>query len=138
MQHVIKTEIDVTQAHLSRNGIDVLSGTASFLDPHHLRIVGLNNQMDCEAEFVIVATGTRPASSPAVPINGRTIINSDQILNLPAIPKTMIVVGGGVIGVEYTSMFAALGVRVILIEKRPKLLEFADSEMIEAPSLSLA
>jgi NAD(P) transhydrogenase len=132
VQHVIKTEIDVTQAHLSRNGIDVLSGTASFLDPQHLRVAGLHNQMDCEAEFVIVATGTRPAVSPAVPINGRTIINSDQILNLPAIPKTMIVVGGGVIGVEYTSMFAALGVRVILIEKRPKLLEFADSEMIEA------
>src|SRR5262245_18167884 len=132
IQHVIKTEIDVTQAHLSRNGIDVLNGTASFLDPQHVRITGQHNQMDCEAEFVIVATGTRPASSPTVPINGRTIINSDQILELPAIPKTLIVVGGGVIGVEYTSMFAALGVRVILIEKRPRLLEFADSEMIEA------
>src|SRR6185436_17348531 len=70
--------------------------------------------------------------SSAVPINDKTILNSDQIFNLPFIPKTLIVVGGGVIGVEYASMFAALGVRVILIEKRGRLLEFADSEMIEA------
>ena len=72
-----------------------------------------------------------------MPLNGRTIINSDQILNMPEIPKTLIVVGGGVIGVEYTCMFAILGVRVILIEKRPRLLEFADSEMVEALSYHL-
>src|SRR5206468_12932529 len=67
-----------------------------------------------------------------VPFNNKTIINSDQILSMPEIPKAMIVVGGGVIGVEYTCMFATLGVRVTLIEKRPRLLEFADQEMIEA------
>ena len=67
-----------------------------------------------------------------MPFNNRTIINSDQILGMPQIPKTLIVVGGGVIGVEYTCMFATLGVRVTLIEKRPRLLEFADSEMVEA------
>jgi len=67
-----------------------------------------------------------------VPFNGKTIINSDQILSMPEIPKTMLVVGGGVIGVEYTCMFATLGVRVTLIEKRPRLLEFADAEMVEA------
>jgi NAD(P) transhydrogenase len=72
-----------------------------------------------------------------VPINGRTIINSDQVLDLPALPKTMIVVGGGVIGVEYTCMFSALGVRVTLIERRPKLLEFADQEIVEALSYHL-
>ena len=75
--------------------------------------------------------------SAKVPINGRNIINSDQILQMPEIPKTLIVVGGGVIGVEYTCMFATLGVRVILIEKRPRLLEFADSEMVEALSYHL-
>jgi NAD(P) transhydrogenase len=72
-----------------------------------------------------------------VPINGRNIIDSDQVLDMPEIPKSMIVVGGGVIGVEYTCMFAALGVRVILVEKRPRLLEFADSEMVEALSYNL-
>jgi NAD(P) transhydrogenase len=132
VQHVIKTEIDVTMAQLSRNGIDVLSGTAQFLDPHHLQIENSKGQSEYEADIVVIATGTRPAESPQVPLNGRTILNSDQIFCMPFIPKTLIVVGGGVIGVEYTSMFAALGVRVILIEKRSRLLEFADQEMIEA------
>jgi len=132
VQHVIKTEIDVTQAQLSRNGIDMLTGVASFLDPHHLRVESSRGQSDYEAGTIVIATGTKPAVSSAVPINDRTILNSDQIFNLPFIPKTLIVVGGGVIGVEYASMFAALGVRVILIEKRPRLLEFADSEIIEA------
>jgi NAD(P) transhydrogenase len=81
---------------------------------------------------VIIATGTKPASSPKVPFNKRNIINSDEILSMQEIPKTFIVVGGGVIGVEYTCMFATLGVRMILVEKRPRLLEFADGEMVEA------
>ncbi len=138
VQHVIKTEVDVTEAQLSRNGVDVLYGTASFADPTHIRVAedGASPQI-YEAQKVIIATGTRPAYSPKVPINGRNIVNSDQVLNLPTLPRTMIVVGGGVIGVEYTSMFAALGVRVTLIEKRAKLLEFADQEIVEALSYHL-
>jgi len=131
-QHVIKTEIDVTRAQLSRNGIEVLCGLASFTGPNDIRVSGVRGQADYQAEKIIIASGTKPASSPLVPFNNRNIINSDQILQMPAIPKTMIVVGGGVIGVEYTCMFATLGVRVTLIEKRPRLLEFADTEMVEA------
>ena len=89
------------------------------------------------AEHIVIATGTKPAVSSKVPINGRNILNSDQILQMAEMPKTLIVVGGGVIGVEYTCMFATLGVRVILVEKRPRLLEFADSEMVEALSYHL-
>lgn len=131
-QHVIKTEIDVTRAQLSRNGIEVLTGVASFVDPFHVRVASARGESTYEASFIIIATGTKPAISPLVPFNNRTIINSDQILLMPEIPKTLIVVGGGVIGVEYTCMFATLGVRVTLIEKRPRLLEFADTEMVEA------
>jgi len=131
-QHVIKTEIDVTRAQLSRNGIEVLNGVASFTGPNSIKVCGVRGQADFEAEKIVIASGTKPASSPLVPFNNRNIINSDQILQMPDIPKTMIVVGGGVIGVEYTCMFATLGVRVTLIEKRPRLLEFADSEMVEA------
>src|SRR5208283_5553095 len=87
--------------------------------------------------IVIIATGTKPAVSETVPLNGRTIMNSDQILQMQDLPRTMIVVGGGVIGVEYTCMFAILGTRVILVEKRPRLLEFADQEMVEALSYNL-
>jgi len=137
VQHVIKTEIDVTEAQLSRNGVDVITGIASFVDTNHVRVEGLNGSTVHESERIVIAVGTKPANSPKVPINGRTIINSDQILELQNLPKTLIVVGGGVIGVEYTCMFAALGVRVTLVEKRPKLLEFADQEIVEALSYHL-
>jgi NAD(P) transhydrogenase len=137
VQHVIKTEIDVTEAQLSRNGIDVLPGVASFEDATHVKVTNEGGTQTYEAKSIIIATGTKPADSPRVPINGRSIVNSDQILDLPNLPKSLIVVGGGVIGVEYTCMFAALGVRVTLIEKRPKLLEFADQEIVEALSYHL-
>src|SRR5438132_73435 len=136
-QHVIKTEIDVTRAQLSRNGIEVLNGVASFIDPNKVKVVSTRGQSEYQAEKIIIATGTKPASSPLVPFNNRNIINSDQILQMQQIPKTLIVVGGGVIGVEYTCMFATLGVRVALIERRPRLLEFADAEMVEALSYHL-
>jgi len=137
VSQVIKTEADVTQAQLARNGVDVINGRASFLDATHIRVENSRGQADFEAPITIVATGTKPADSPTVPLNGRTIMNSDQILAMPQIPRTLIVVGGGVIGVEYACMFAILGVRVILVEKRPRLLEFADAEMVEALSYHL-
>ncbi len=137
VQHVIKTEVDVTEAQLSRNGVDVVTGVATFVDDHHLKVCAPGGESLFEAEKIVIAVGTKPASSPKVPINGRNIINSDQILDLQALPKTLIVVGGGVIGVEYTCMFAALGVRVTLVEKRPRLLEFADQEIVEALSYHL-
>ena len=137
VQHVIKTEVDVTQAQLSRNGIELISGVAQFIDPFHLRVVSAIGQADFEAQSIVIATGTKPAESAKVPLNGRSIVNSDQILQMANLPKTLIVVGGGVIGVEYTCMFAILGVRVILVEKQPRLLEFADTEMVEALSYHL-
>ena len=130
--NVIKTEIDVLRAQLSRNGIEIVTGTASFIDPHRIQVTSSRGQTELEAENIVIATGTKPAVSALVPFNNTTIINSDQILKMPDIPKSMIVVGGGVIGVEYVCMFATLGVRVTLIEKRPRLLEFADAEMVEA------
>ena len=137
IQHVIKTETDITQAQLSRNGIEVIYGTARLVDPTHVRVENIRGVSDYEAAIIIIGTGTKPSVSDKVPVNGSTIINSDQILQMPEIPKILIVVGGGVIGVEYTCMFAALGVRVILVEKRPRLLEFADAEIIEALSYHL-
>jgi NAD(P) transhydrogenase len=137
IQHVIKTEIDVTVAQVSRNNIEILFGVASFVDPHVIRVTNTRGSVEYQAETVVIATGTKPAVSPKVPINGRNILNSDQVLEMVDIPKTLIVVGGGVIGVEYTCMFATLGVRVILVERRPRLLEFADAEIVEALSYHL-
>ena len=137
VNQVIKTEVDVTQSQLARNGVEVMFGRASFLDATHVRVQNSAGQSDLEAPAIIIATGTKPAFSPNVPLNGRNIVDSDQILHMPEIPKTLIVVGGGVIGVEYACMFAVLGVRVILVEKRPRLLEFADNEIVEALSYQL-
>ncbi len=137
VQHVIKTEVDVAEAQLTRNGIELVHGAASFADPKTIRVTGTQGVSEYTADVFIIATGTKPAVSPKVPLNNRNIINSDQILQMPELPKTLIVVGGGVIGVEYTCMFAVLGVRVILVEKRPRLLEFADAEIVEALSYHL-
>jgi NAD(P) transhydrogenase len=137
VQHVIKTEIDVTEAQLSRNNVEMLSGVASFEDATHVKVTNSRGPTVYETRNTLIATGTKPASSDKVPVNGKTIINSDLVLDLNNLPKTMIVVGGGVIGVEYTCMFAALGVRMTLIERRPRLLEFADQEIVEALSYHL-
>ena len=137
VQAVVKTEVDLTEAQLSRNGIDVVHGIAHFVDPHKLHVEGPLANTTVDADRIIIAVGTRPSTSPNVPINGRTIVNSDQVLDLPELPRSLIVVGGGVIGVEYVCMFAILGVRVTLIEKRSKLLEFADQEIVESLSYHL-
>jgi NAD(P) transhydrogenase len=132
VQHVVENEVGVIQSQLKRNGVELIHGCAQFTDAHHLRVENNDGYAEIEGQYIVVATGTRPSANPKVPINGRNIINSDQILSMSQIPKTFIVVGGGVIGVEYACMFATLGVRVIIVEKRPRLLEFADTEMVEA------
>jgi NAD(P) transhydrogenase len=132
VQRVIESEVSVIQDQLQRNGVDLLHGLGSFLDAHRVQVENGNGRNELEAANVLIATGTKPAINAKVPVNGRTIIDSDQILNMAQIPKTLIVVGGGVIGVEYACMFATLGVRVTIVEKRPRLLEFADTEMVEA------
>jgi len=134
VQRVIENEVSVIGDQLKRNGVDLIHGVGRFTDPHHVRVENSNGFSELEGEYIILATGTKPAANSKVPINGRNIINSDQILSMPQVPRTLIVVGGGVIGVEYACMFATLGVRVIIVEKRPRLLEFADTEMVEALS----
>jgi NAD(P) transhydrogenase len=132
VQHVVENEVSVISDQLKRNGVTLIHGLGSFIDPTHIRVRNVNSVGEFEAKNIVIATGTKPAMNPKVPINGRNIIHSDQILSMPTIPRTLIVVGGGVIGVEYACMFATLGVRLIIVEKRPRLMEFADSEMVEA------
>ncbi len=137
VQRVVESEVSVIQDQLKRNGVDLIHGVGKFMDSHHVRVENNNGFSELEGEYIVLATGTKPAANPKVPINGRNIINSDQILAMPTLPRTLIVVGGGVIGVEYACMFATLGVRVIIVEKRPRLLEFADTEMVEALSYQM-
>jgi NAD(P) transhydrogenase len=132
VQRVVENEVAVIQDQLQRNGVEVLYGEGSFLGAHRVQVENGGGRNELEGANILIATGTKPAVNPKVPVNGRNIIDSDQILNMAQLPKTLIVVGGGVIGVEYACMFATLGVRVTIVEKRPRLLEFADTEMVEA------
>jgi len=134
---VIENEAAVLQDQLKRNSVDLYHGIGSFVDPHNIRVANTTGFHELQADHVVIAVGTKPASNAKVPINGRNIVNSDQVLNMPSVPKTLIIVGGGVIGVEYACMFSTLGVRVIMVEKRPRLLEFADAEMVEALSYGM-
>ena len=134
VNRVIENEAAALKDQLTRNSVDLYHGLGTLTDAHHVRVENTTGYSELEGAFFAIATGTVPATNPKVPVNGRSIINSDQILNIPAIPKTLIVVGGGVIGVEYACMFATLGVRVIIVEKRPRLLKFADAEVVEALS----
>ncbi len=84
----------------------------------------------------MIAVGTKPAAPP-VAVDGETVIDSDGILTLKKIPKSLLVIGAGVIGVEYASMFAALGTEVTIVDKRPVLLDFVDDEIAEALSFFL-
>ena len=132
--HVIRNEIDVIRHQLMRNRIEVLSAGVSFLDPHTLRLeyVDGSSVRDVTAEHTVIATGTIPTKGADIPFDGQHIIVSDDILQLRHLQRTQTVVGGGVIGLEYACIFAALGVRVTVVDKRERLLPFIDAEVVEA------
>ncbi len=129
--HVIKHEIQIVQNQMARNRVDMFFGSASFVDPHCLRIPTNRGVLELTADFIVIAVGTEPARPSNIPFDGKTIIDTDGLLTLKRIPDSIVIVGGGVIGTEYASMLAALGVPVTLIDKRPRLLEFVDAEIIE-------
>ena len=133
-RHVVQRQVEVYRAQFARNRVELLSGMASFMDAHRVLIEGTYHQSVVEADRVVVATGTRPARSDKFPIDGRLILDTDSVLGLTRLPRSMIVVGGGVAGVEYACIFAALGVSVILVDQRPRLLEFVDAEIVETLS----
>lgn len=139
VDYVVKHEIDVTRHQLQRNRIDLINGIASFADPHTLRVevVGDHSIREVRSRFIVIATGTESTREGHIPFNDSTIITSDEIPTLQKMPRTMAVVGAGVIGCEYASMFAALGVRVTLIDKRDRLLPFVDHEITDALSYHL-
>jgi NAD(P) transhydrogenase len=129
---VIDREIDVIRDQLQRNHIELIAGTARFVDPHTLDVnVGDGGSRFVTADRIVIAVGTRPARPPDVEFDDRTIIDSDGLLNMERIPASLVVVGAGVIGIEYASMLAALGTKVTVVERRPRLLEFCDDEIVE-------
>ncbi len=132
--HVIRHEIDVTRHQLQRNGVEVINAEADFVEPHTLRLtmVGHSGERVVTAENILVAVGTEATRDPKIPFDGQNIFTSDDILGLKKLPRTMAVVGAGVIGCEYASIFSALGIRVTLIDRSKRLLSFVDAEVVEA------
>ena len=131
VEAVIGREIEVIEQQLRRNDVTLLQGEASFLDPHTLAIRAETGVSRITARHVVIAVGTRPAPPPGVEPDGEIVLNSDQLVNLKKVPRSLAVVGAGVIGVEYASMFAAVGVQVTLVERRERPLEFLDREIVD-------
>ncbi len=129
---IIGREYEVVTAQLRRNRVDVVSGLAHFLDPHRLLVEGDGPAVELQAEHVLIACGTRPARDPHVPFDDKCILVADQLGLVDELPQELIVVGAGVIGLEYASMFAALGIRVTVLDARPTVLDFCDEEMVDA------
>ncbi|MDP6821859.1 MAG: Si-specific NAD(P)(+) transhydrogenase [Dehalococcoidia bacterium] len=132
LDHILRREVAVMESQLARNGVEVMFGRASFSGDHRLVIDRGHEKSEIVAENVILAPGSKPAHSEQVPIDGVRIFDTDQILNLREIPRRLAVIGAGVVGLEYACMFAALGVRVTLVEKQEQLIPFVDREIVEA------
>ncbi|MFN8489460.1 MAG: Si-specific NAD(P)(+) transhydrogenase [Caldilineaceae bacterium] len=132
--HVIRHEIDVTRHQLMRNQVELLAAEAAFVDPHTVRLNYLDGRgyRDVTARAVVIATGTSATKDSHITFDGQQILISDDILQMRHLPRSLTVVGAGVIGIEYACIFAALGVRVTVIDKRNRLLTFIDAEIIDA------
>jgi NAD(P) transhydrogenase len=128
---VMQAEIETIKHQLQRNHVDTLYGHARFIGPHTVEISSHAGAVRKTAEKFVIAVGARPYRPPQVEFNGSTIFDSDDVLHIKDLPREMTVVGGGVIGTEYGSMFAALGVSVTIVDQRKRLLGFVDEEIID-------
>lgn len=134
VHQVVRSEIDVIRNQMSRNRVELVESTARFVDPHTIELqsaAGLGRRQVSAAK-IVVACGTEAARDGHIPFDGQQVFTSDDVLGLERLPRSLIVVGAGVIGVEYATMFAALGVRVTIVDKRPTLLPFLDHEISAA------
>jgi NAD(P) transhydrogenase len=131
VQGAMVREMEVVRAQLARNRVATIFGSARFVDSHTIDVVSSDGTTHVSGEYVLIACGTRPAANPTVPLDDDRIIDSDQILDRKTLPREMIVVGAGVIGLEYASMMSALNIRVTVVETQPTVLNFVDREMVE-------
>ncbi|WP_106249637.1 Si-specific NAD(P)(+) transhydrogenase [Allonocardiopsis opalescens] len=133
-RHVVDREVQVVKAQLLRNHVELVPGLGRFLDPHTVCVEGAHrgDRTSITGAFVVIATGSRPARPAEIDFDKERVLDSDEVLNLDHIPSSLVVVGAGVIGIEYASMFAALGTRVTVVEQREQMLGFCDPEVVES------
>lgn len=131
-QHVIRNQTNVVNDQLARNGVEVIHGSGSLNGPHDVVVEHGSRATKLSTQYIFISTGTTPVRPEHVPFDRDHVVDADGLLTLPHLPRTMLVVGGGVIGSEYASMMLALGVKVTVIERGDKLLGFLDPEIQEA------
>jgi NAD(P) transhydrogenase len=129
---IVSRETDVIRAQLRRNGVTVFQGLAQFADPHTIEVQGEADKVTLRGEHILIACGTRPARNPDIPFDGKRILDTDEFTRIGGLPREIIVVGAGVVGLEYASFMAAMGAEVTLIDQRPVMLDFVDREIVEA------
>ena len=128
----IAFEVGVLELQFARNGVSTTTGKARFLDPHRIRVeTGWGEPEVHDADHVVIAVGTRPFRPDHIPFDGARVVDSDGFAEAPPVPRSLAVVGAGVIGIEYATIFSALGVPVTIIEPRENFLEFIDREIID-------
>ena len=131
--YVMQQQVDMLRVHFLSNQVEMIHAEGSFIDPHSIHVSFADRRLNrtITADKIIIAVGSFSTTPPIVQADGRRIFVSDDVLNLPDIPRTLTIVGGGAIGLEYCSTFAALGVRVTLVDRNPRLLSFADDEIVD-------
>jgi NAD(P) transhydrogenase len=130
---VVKAHETYMTNQLTRNGVEYFHGRASFASPHELELLSVNGaRQNLSAEIIVLATGTRPRLTPDIPIDHEHILDSDSLLSMIYLPRSLTVVGGGVIACEYASIFSLLGVQVTVIDKAIRPLQFLDKEVVLA------
>jgi NAD(P) transhydrogenase len=129
---VIEHEANAVIDRLRRSGVRIVDGTASFADAGTLEVAFEGTVQRLHAARVVLAVGTVPNRPASIAFDGHTVLDSDEIMRFRSVPKTLAVIGAGSIGLEYATVFAALGVRVTVIERRPQILETVDDELVEA------
>ena len=125
-------EVEVLEHQFARNRVESLQGTARFLDPHRIEVTIEGGEcLTLTAERFVLAVGTRPYRPADIPFDGQKILDSDEVLDIAALPRNLAVIGAGVIGVEYATIFSALDVPVTLVEPRDTMLDFLDRELVQ-------
>src|SRR5271154_6135650 len=131
---VVRSEIDIVRHQLLRNNVELMHAEASIVDPHTVRLTFKDRagEQILSTDKIVIAVGTQAAHDPRMPMDKRCVFSADDILEMKELPASLIVIGAGVIGCEYASMFAALGIKVTMVERATRLLPFVDAEIVDA------
>ncbi|VAW60830.1 Soluble pyridine nucleotide transhydrogenase [hydrothermal vent metagenome] len=128
----VNQETDVVSHQLRRNNVEIIQGTASFLDPHRIQIENRQGKIsEIQGDYILLATGTKPHHPEHIPFDGETVIDSDDVLHLKKLPRSMAIIGAGVIGVEYASIFSMLNIKITLVDSSDKIMSFMDRQIID-------